>query len=54
MPQYWLDAMFWLRQHTPAPFAAAGGEDYYYARYPRDAVPQPDYTVMNWWDRATC
>ena len=46
---FWLDAMFWLRQHTPEPFAAAGGDQYYYAAYPR--VPAtPDYTVMNWWD----
>jgi oligosaccharyl transferase (archaeosortase A-associated) len=46
--QFWLDAMFWLRQHTPEPFAA--GEDYYYARYGR-TVPAPDYTIMNWWDQ---
>lgn len=46
---FWLDAMFWLRQHTPEPFAAVGGDAYYYARYPSGAAV-PDYTVMNWWD----
>jgi dolichyl-phosphooligosaccharide-protein glycotransferase len=45
---HWLDAAFWLRQHTPEPFAAMGG-DYYYARY-GSQVPTPDYTIMNWWD----
>lgn len=49
VPPFWLDAMFWLRQHTPEPFAAEGGDSYYYAKYPR--VPAtPEYTVMNWWD----
>jgi oligosaccharyl transferase (archaeosortase A-associated) len=46
---FWLDAMFWLRHHTPEPFAAAGGDSYYYARYPRHPAA-PEYTVMNWWD----
>jgi dolichyl-diphosphooligosaccharide--protein glycosyltransferase len=51
-PQYWRDTMVWIRTHTPLPFedAAHAGEDYYYARYPRDAVPPPDYSVMTWWD----
>ena len=47
------DSMTWLRDHTPPPFTVrppAAGEEYYYARYPRDGVPPPDYTVMNWWD----
>jgi dolichyl-diphosphooligosaccharide--protein glycosyltransferase len=46
---FWLDAISWLRQHTPEPFPAFGGDAYYYARYPRQPAP-PDYTVMNWWD----
>jgi dolichyl-phosphooligosaccharide-protein glycotransferase len=52
LPLYWRDTMERLRDHTPPPFAVAAnaGDDYYYARYPRTAVPPPDYTVMNWWD----
>jgi Uncharacterized membrane protein, required for N-linked glycosylation len=46
---FWLDAMSWLREHTPEPFASAGGDSYYYARYPRQPAAA-DYTVMNWWD----
>jgi dolichyl-diphosphooligosaccharide--protein glycosyltransferase len=51
-PGYWHDTMRWLREHTPPPFAngARAGDEYYYARYPRDAVPPPDYSVMTWWD----
>lgn len=51
-PNYWLDAMVWLRNHTAPPFldAAAAGDEYYYARYSRDTVPPPDYSVMTWWD----
>jgi oligosaccharyl transferase (archaeosortase A-associated) len=52
LPPYWHDTMLWIRDHTPAPFANAAnaGEEFYYARYPRDAVPPPDYSVMTWWD----
>jgi dolichyl-diphosphooligosaccharide--protein glycosyltransferase len=52
-PAYWRDTMVWLRDHTPPPFltAARAGDEYYYARYPRDAVPPPDYSVMTWWDQ---
>jgi dolichyl-diphosphooligosaccharide--protein glycosyltransferase len=50
LPSYWRDALVWMRGHTPPPFSQQGGEDYYYARYARDAVPAPDYSVMNWWD----
>jgi hypothetical protein len=32
---FWLEAMFWLRHHTPEPFPAAGGDAYYYAAYPK-------------------
>jgi asparagine N-glycosylation enzyme membrane subunit Stt3 len=51
-PHYWHATMVWIREHTPAPFsnAAQAGDEYYYARYPRDAVPPPDYSVMTWWD----
>ena len=53
VPAHWHTTMNWLREHTPAPFLDAAGmdDDYYYARYPSDAVPAPDYTVMNWWDQ---
>jgi dolichyl-diphosphooligosaccharide--protein glycosyltransferase len=47
MPQYWFDAMQWLRTHTPEPFGSA---DHYYARYER-ANPPAAYSVMNWWDQ---
>jgi dolichyl-diphosphooligosaccharide--protein glycosyltransferase len=53
LPHYWKDALVWLREHTPPPFSresGSGGDDYYYARYPRAVVPPPDYSVMNWWD----
>jgi dolichyl-diphosphooligosaccharide--protein glycosyltransferase len=52
MTPYWRTAMLWLRDNTPAPFAQTAGQsgDYYYARYPRNTVPLPDYSVMNWWD----
>jgi dolichyl-diphosphooligosaccharide--protein glycosyltransferase len=51
-PSYWHETMLWLRDNTPPPFARAAnaGEEYYYARYSRDAVPPPDYSVMTWWD----
>jgi asparagine N-glycosylation enzyme membrane subunit Stt3 len=48
MPQYWRDAMDWLRTSTPPPFAA---EDYYDQRYPGPLLPHPAYSVMNWWDQ---
>lgn len=47
MPQYWFDAMQWLRTNTPEPFT---GPDYYYARYGA-ANPPAGFTVMNWWDQ---
>lgn len=52
-PAYWHDTMTWLREHTPPPFAIAAhaGDEYYFARYERDAVPPPDYSVMTWWDQ---
>lgn len=52
IPPYWRQTMTWLREHTPAPFASSAGrgDDYYYARYPHDHVPLPDYSVMSWWD----
>lgn len=51
-PVYWRDTMDWLREQTPPAFLeAATGEDYYFARYPTDGVPLPDYAVMNWWDQ---
>ena len=52
-PVYWRETMTWLREHTPSPFAlsAGVGEEFYFARYPRDAVPLPDYSVMSWWDQ---
>jgi oligosaccharyl transferase (archaeosortase A-associated) len=52
-PTYWRDTMTWLRNETPAPFAlsARAGEEYYFARYPRDAAVVPDYSIMSWWDQ---
>ncbi|HUE89931.1 MAG TPA: STT3 domain-containing protein [Vicinamibacterales bacterium] len=52
-PAYWRETMNWLREQTPPAFleAAGVGDDYYYARYPNDDVPAPDYAVMNWWDQ---
>jgi oligosaccharyl transferase (archaeosortase A-associated) len=47
MPQYWFDAMEWLRTRTPEPFASP---DYYYARYEK-VNPPASFTVMNWWDQ---
>ncbi len=50
---YWEDTMAWLRDHTPEPFAnvTPAGADYYLARYPRERVPLPGFTVMSWWDQ---
>jgi hypothetical protein len=47
MPQYWFDAMHWLRTSTPEPF---GSPDYYYARYGK-TNPPASFSVMNWWDQ---
>lgn len=47
MPEYWYQAMAWLRTKTPEPFASP---DYYYARYDQ-GNPAAAYTVMNWWDQ---
>jgi asparagine N-glycosylation enzyme membrane subunit Stt3 len=47
MPDYWFNAMEWLRTMTPEPFASA---DYYYARYDQ-THPPAHFSVMNWWDQ---
>jgi oligosaccharyl transferase (archaeosortase A-associated) len=47
MPEYWFNAMEWLRDRTPEPFAVP---DYYYARY-RDQGATAAYSIMNWWDQ---
>ncbi len=47
MPQYWFDAMQWLRTKTPEPF---GSPDFYYARYGITATPA-SFSVMSWWDQ---
>lgn len=47
MPQYWFEAMQWLKTKTPEPFTSP---DYYYARY-GDHAEAAKYTVMNWWDQ---
>jgi oligosaccharyl transferase (archaeosortase A-associated) len=47
MPQYWFDAMQWLKTNTPEPFASP---DYYSARYGA-AGPPASFTIMNWWDQ---
>jgi oligosaccharyl transferase (archaeosortase A-associated) len=49
-PIYWRAAMEWLRDNTPSPFGANGGDAFYYARYP-SPVPVADHTVLNWWDQ---
>ena len=47
MPEYWFQAMEWLRKNTPEPFASP---DYYYARYDKNPPP-PTFSIMNWWDQ---
>ncbi|HWI20920.1 MAG TPA: STT3 domain-containing protein [Vicinamibacterales bacterium] len=47
MPQYWFDAMEWLKTKTPEPFASPG---YYLGPYGK-TNPQASYTIMNWWDQ---
>lgn len=47
MPQYWFDAMQWLKTKTPEPFASP---DYYYARYGK-TNPPASFSIMNWWDQ---
>jgi len=47
MPEYWFEAMQWLRTNTPEPF---GGPEHYYARY-GTTNPPASYSVMNWWDQ---
>jgi oligosaccharyl transferase (archaeosortase A-associated) len=47
MPDYWFNAMEWLRTQTPEPFGSA---DYYYGPYQRTDPPAA-YSVMNWWDQ---
>jgi asparagine N-glycosylation enzyme membrane subunit Stt3 len=47
MPQYWFDAMQWLRTNTPEPFSSPG---YYFARY-EPTNPPAAYSILNWWDQ---
>ena len=47
MPDYWANAMTWLRASTPEPF---GSDALYTARY-GTTNPAASYTVMNWWDQ---
>lgn len=47
MPEYWADAMQWLRDKTPEPFSSP---DYYYARVAAP-IERASYTIMNWWDQ---
>ncbi len=47
MPDYWFQAMQWLRAHTPEPFGSA---DYYYTHYGTE-ITRASFTVMNWWDQ---
>src|SRR5688572_2407214 len=47
MPDYWFDAMQWLRTNTPEPFGSA---DYYFARYDGHQ-PAAAFSIMNWWDQ---
>jgi dolichyl-diphosphooligosaccharide--protein glycosyltransferase len=47
MPDYWFNAMQWLRTNTPEPFASA---DYYFARYDGNQ-PAAAFSIMNWWDQ---
>ena len=49
-PIYWRDTMEWLRDNTPSPFSASGGDAFYYARY-QSPLPLADHTVLNWWDQ---
>jgi oligosaccharyl transferase (archaeosortase A-associated) len=46
----WLEALDWMRGSTPQPFTDAGD---YFARYvSQAAAPEPNYSVMVWWDYA--
>lgn len=47
MPDYWAEAMAWLRSSTPEPF---GADAIYTARYGA-SNPAASYSVMNWWDQ---
>ena len=47
MPDYWFQAMAWLRANTPEPF---GSPDYYYTHYGAQVTPA-SFTIMNWWDQ---
>ena len=47
MPEYWFNAMQWLRQNTPEPFPTP---DYYFARYDGN-LPPASFSIMNWWDQ---
>ena len=46
MPDYWFNAMQWLRQNTPEPFGDTG---YYLQRY--DTIKPAAFSIMNWWDQ---
>lgn len=46
MSASWAQALRWLRDQTPEPFAQP---DYYRARYQPPGLA-PAYTIMNWWD----
>lgn len=47
MPEYWFEAMEWLRTNTPEPFDSA---DYYFSRY-SDTPRTASFSIMNWWDQ---
>jgi len=47
LPASWLPAFEWLRHESEEPF---GDPDYYDARYPAAPLPEPQSTVMLWWD----
>src|SRR5688572_15874905 len=47
MPEYWFNAMEWLRTNTPEPFSSA---DFYLSRYD-GKLPTASFSIMNWWDQ---
>ena len=47
MPEYWANAMTWLRTSTPEPFSS---DAFYTARYTA-GNSDASFTVMNWWDQ---
>ncbi len=48
MPDYWFNAMQWLRQNTPEPFDSA---EYFRQRYDAGGGPRASYSILNWWDQ---